>query len=438
MAICLLSTMDTKGRETSFLKKCLEDAGRAVVVVDAGLFEPDGIVPDISRTDVAAAAGVELYRMIGLPRDQVIRDMGRGASVIVKRLYVEGRLDGVLGLGGNQGTAIVCAAIRDLDFGFPKLVISTVGSGNMRPFIGASDIAVLFSVADLQGGPNPVVEPVLRNAAAAMVGMTSTSDVRASAEPRPLVAITALGNTHPAVSRSIGLLRNAGMEVAAFHACGASGSAMERLIAAGRVAAVLELTPHELTEEVIGAGWYQPVEAGRLTAAGRVGIPQVVVPGSMEYLCFGPQDSIPSRFRGRPTYFHNSLNANVRTSRKEMAAVGRVLAERLNQSSGPVAVVLPMEGWSIYGAPGGPLHDGAADAALIRSLTKALHRDIPVHRLPLHINAPAFADHCCELLRGFLKLGKDSRGDPSGVQLERSSNAVGRSTAQPKDVTYLS
>ncbi len=194
----------------------------------------------------------------------------------------------------------------------------------------------------------------------------------------------------------------AGFEVAAFHASGACGSAMERLIGAGRVAAVLDLTLHEVTEEVVGVGWYQPVDKGRLTAAGEMGIPQVVAPGGMEYVCFGPRESVPSGFRRRPTYYHNALNANVRTSRREMAAVGRVMAERLNQAKGPVAVVLPMKGWSIYGAPGGPLHDGAADAAFVRNLTRGLRRDIPVHRLPLHINDRAFAEHCCEVLRGFL------------------------------------
>jgi uncharacterized protein (UPF0261 family) len=177
---------------------------------------------------------------------------------------------------------------------------------------------------------------------------------------------------------------------------------MERLIAARRVAAVLDLTPHEFTEEVVGAGWYQPVEGGRLITAGEMGIPQVVAPGGMEYLCFGPPESVPPRFRRRPTYYHNPLCANVRTSRREMEAVGRALAERLNRAKGPVAFVLPLKGWSIYGGPGGPLHDAAADAAFVQSLTRDLRRDIPVHRLPLHINDPAFAEHCCELLRGFL------------------------------------
>ncbi len=402
MSIGLLGTLDTKGQEVAFLAACLEKRGRSVVVVDVGLFESQGIVPEILRHEVAAAGGADVSTLVQRPRDEVMATMGRGAGEVLRRLYAEGRLDGVLGLGGNQGTAIVCAGMRELPLGFPKLVVSTVASGNIRPYIGASDIAMLFSVGDLLGGPNPVIEVVLRNAAAAMAGMTAGPAVSPPPEASRLVAISALGNTHPAVTRAMDLLRAAGFQVAAFHASGACGTAMEDLVGAGRVAAVLELTPHELTEEVVGVGWYRPVRDGRLTAAGEMGIPQVVAPGGMEYVCFGPRESVPPRFRRRPTYYHNLLNANVRTSRREMAAVGRVLADRLNRSQGPVAVVLPEKGWSIYGAPGGPLHDAAADAAFVRSLTRGLRGDIPVHRLPLHINDPAFAEHCCELLRGFL------------------------------------
>jgi uncharacterized protein (UPF0261 family) len=334
--------------------------------------------------------------------------MGRGAGEVLHRLWAQAELSGVLGLGGNQGTVVVCAAMRELPLGVPKFVVSTIASGNMRPYIGASDIAVMFSVADLLGGPNPVVEPVLRNAAAAITGMVSMPPVSASSN-RPLVAITSLGNTHPAVVRAVEILRGAGLQVAVFHASGACGSAMEQLIRAGRVAAVLELTPHELTEEVLKAGVYQPVEGGRLLAAGEMGIPQVVAPGSVEYLCFGPRESIPARLRRRRTYMHNRSNANVRTSREEMAKVGRVLAERLNRSKGPVAMVLPLKGWSIYGAPGGPLHDAAADAAFVQSITRTLRKDVPVHKLPLHINDPAFAEHCCRLLMEFLGIRQVSK-----------------------------
>ena len=192
---------------------------------------------------------------------------------------------------------------------------------------------------------------------------------------------------------------------------------MERLIRAGRVTAVLELTPHELTEEVLQAGVYQPVEGGRLLAAGEMGIPQVVAPGSLEYLCFGPRESIPAAWRRRRTYMHNRANANVRTSREDMAKVGRVLAERLNRAKGPVAMVVPLKGCSIYGAPGGPLHDRRRRRGFCTITdTPGLRQDIPFHKLPLHINDPAFAEHCCRLLMEFLAKPptlKSKRGMPS-------------------------
>lgn len=399
MAVGLIGTLDTKGLEVAFLKGCLEARGHSLVVIDAGIFEPVGISPDIARDEVARAGGAELITLPTQPREEIMATMGRGSGVILRRLYAEKRLEGVLGIGGNQGTAIVCQALRELPWGVPKLVVSTVASSNLRPYVGYSDIAVVFSVADLVGGPNSIVGPILRNAATAMAGMVSeVAETFEEQAEEPLVAITGLGNTHPAVTRAMSVLRSHGCQVVVFHASGAGGSAMERLVAEGRVGAVLELTPHELTEEVVGEGWYQPVEPGRLTAAARAGIPQVVAPGGIEYLCFGPRDSVPKSYRRRPTYYHNAQCANVRASRQELAAVGRTMAERLNHAKGPVAVVLPLKGWSKYGAPGGPLHDAGAQAAFVQPLTRHLRRDIPVHHLALHINDEAFANHCCTLL----------------------------------------
>lgn len=402
MAIALLGTLDTKGLEVAFLEARVEARGHATLVVDVGVSDPQGATPDVGREDVMAAAGVSPGALRGRERSEIMAAMGRGAAAVLAGLEAQGRLGGVLGIGGNQGTAVVCTAMRGLTLGLPKLVVSTVASGNMRPYVGASDIAVMFSVADLLGGPNGIVDPILDNAAAAIAGMAGAAAARAPGRDVPLVAVTALGNTHAAVTRALAVLRARGYRVAAFHASGVGGTAMEQLVAQGRVAAVLDLTPHELTEEVVGAGWYQPLERGRCTAAGRAGIPQVVAPGALEYLCFGPRDTIPARMRRRRTYDHNPMCAHVPASRAEMAAVGRTLARRLNDAKGPVAVALPLRGWSVYGTAGGPLHDAGAQAAFVRALTAGLRRSIPVHRLPVHINDPAFADHCCDLLAGLL------------------------------------
>lgn len=272
--------------------------------------------------------------------------------------FFEGRIDGVIGLGGNQGTAVSSMAMRVLPFGFPKYLVSTVASGNIRPYVGDRDIGVVFSVGDFLGGANPVTGPILANAVAAVVGMAEHG-ARFVVKPGVrTIAVTTLGNTEPAASRVVKSLQARGFQVVAFHASGAGGSAMEDLIEEGLIHGVLDLTTHELTEEVVGAGAYRPVNPGRLTKAGAKGIPQVVSTGGLEYLCFGLRESIPMRLRKRRITMHNPYNANVKVSRSEMAVVGGVMAERLNAAVGPTAVLIPLKGWSVYGAPGGVLYDG--------------------------------------------------------------------------------
>jgi uncharacterized protein (UPF0261 family) len=217
------------------------------------------------------------------------------------------------------------------------------------------------------------------------------------------IAVTALGNTEPAASRAVKLLKERGFQAVAFHASGAGGSAMEDLIDAGLIQGVFDLTPHELTEEVVGAGAYQPVNPCRLTAAGKKGIPQVVSTGGLEYLCFGPRESIPIRLRKRKTYMHNPYNANVKVARKEMAAVGREMAGRLNTAVGPTAIMVPLKGWSVYGAPGGVLYDGAGNRILLAALREHLKEGIRLKEIDAHINDPAFVDACVDQLISYME-----------------------------------
>jgi uncharacterized protein (UPF0261 family) len=294
-------------------------------------------------------------------------------------------------------------AMRGLPFGFPKYLVSTVASGNIRPYVGNRDIGVVFSVADFLGGRNPVTGPILANAVASVVGMVEHGR-RISPEPgKRTVAVTALGNTEKGASRAVKSLRERGYHVIPFHASGAGGSAMEDLIEEGVIHGVLDLTPHELSEEVVGAGVYMPVKPGRMKAAGRKGIPQVVSTGGMEYLCFGTRDSIPARLKRRRIYMHNPYNANLKISRREMAAVGRTMAERLNEASGPTALYIPMRGWSVYGAPGGPLHDEAGNRAFLAALRSRLDRRIALEEIDAHINDPAFVDACVARLVQFME-----------------------------------
>jgi uncharacterized protein (UPF0261 family) len=402
--IAILATLDTKGEEAAYMRGLVEACGSSVTLIDVGPLGPPVVDPDITKEDIARLAGCKLSDLIQTgERDRIMEAMGEGAGKSLLGLLGEGRLDGVIGIGGNQGSAIASMAMRTLPLGFPKCLVSTVASGNIRPYIGHKDIGVMFSVGDLVGGPNPVTRSVLANAISGLLGMVEGGQRISLKHGEQTVAVTALGNTEPAVSRATRLLRERGFEVVTFHASGAGGSAMEELIEGGFIKAVLDLTPHEVTEEVVGAGAYIPVRAGRLRAAGLMGIPQVVSTGALEYVCFGPRESIPPGMRRRKIYMHNPYNANMRVSREEMAQVGRVIAERLNQARGPTAVLVPRKGWSVYGREGGPLHDSRGDQVLLQALKRHLNSHVWYEEMDVHINDPQFADVCVDVLADLME-----------------------------------
>lgn len=401
--IAILGTLDTKSEEVAYMKGLLEAQGLSATVIDIGPLGPPGIRPDISNEEVARQGRWDLSALIQTgERDRIMEEMGKGALKLLLQLDREGKINGVIALGGNQGSAIASIAMRALPFGFPKYLVSTVASGNIRPYVGHKDIGVVFSVGDFLGGPNPVTKAVLANAVSAVVGMAEHG-ARITMKPgERTIAVTALGNTEPAANQAVRLLREKGFQIIAFHASGAGGSAMEELIEDGIIQGVFDLTPHELTEEVVGAGAYLPVKAGRLRAAGAKGIPQVVSTGGMEYLCFGPRESIPMRLRNRKIYMHNPYNANVKVSRNEMAQVGKTMAERLNEAKGPTAVLIPLRGWSIYGSPGGPLHDALGYKAFLKALRTHLHARVLIKEIDAHINDDLFVDRCVQQLVDFM------------------------------------
>jgi len=404
--IAVLATLDTKGEEAAFIKSLLGSRGYSATIVDIGPLGPPGIRPDVASAEVARLGGKDLAALVRSgERGRIMEGMGKGAATLLSLLHSKGRIDGVIGLGGNQGTAVSATAMRALPYGFPKYLVSTVASGNIRPYVGNKDIGVVFSVADFLGGANPVTTSVLSNAVAAVIGMVEHGEPIAADRSRRTIAVTTLGNTERGASRAVKALRARGFQVIPFHASGAGGSAMEDLIDEGRIDGVLDLTPHELTEEVVGAGVYMPVKPGRLMAAGRKGIPQVVSTGGMEYLCFGTRDSIPLRLRRRRIYMHNPYNANVKISRREMVEVGKAMAKRLNGSAGPTAVFYPRNGWSVYGAAGGPLHDDAGYRAFLGSLKAHLGSAVPLREIDAHINDAAFVDACVDQLVKFMEEG---------------------------------
>jgi uncharacterized protein (UPF0261 family) len=401
--IAILATLDTKGAEVAAMKGLLGTLGYDATVVDIGTLGPPAIPAEISNEQVARQSGWELSDLIRTgERDRIMAEMGKGAGKHLSYLFSENMINGVIGLGGNQGTAVSAMAMRVLPFGFPKVIVSTIASGNIRPYVGDRDIAMVFSVGDFLGGANPVTGPILANAVAAVVGMAAHGTRITVEAGKRIIAVTALGNTEPGASRAVMAFKNRGFEAVAFHASGAGGSAMEDLIVEGLIHGVLDLTPHELTEEVVGAGAYQPVNPGRLAAAGKKGIPQVVSTGGLEYLCFGPRESIPPRLRKRKIYMHNPYNANVKVTRSEMARVGTVMAERLNAATGPTAVLIPLKGWSVYGAPGGVLYDGAGNRALLKTLKDRLRKDIFFEEIDAHINDDGFVDACVNQLIAYM------------------------------------
>ena len=402
--VAIVATLDTKREEAFFVRSLLSDWGNKTTVIDVGALTSAQSGADFTNRQVAHRAGWQLDDLVAQgQRDRIMDAMGEGARSILLGLQKTERLGGVIGIGGNQGTAIAAAAMRPLKFGLPKFLVSTVASGDIRPFIGHNDINILFSVGDMLAGPNDVTRTILKNAAAALDGMVRNGEIVVIDQDRPAVAISELGNTEKAAALAAGLLKNKGMQVIPFHASGAGGSAMEALIAQGHIAGLFDLTPHELSEEYVGLGSYVPVRPGRMSAAAKKGIPQVVSFGGLEYVCFGPRESIPFKMRRRKIVMHNPVNANVKLTRAEMAAVGNLMADRLNASTGPVAVMAPLGGWSVYGAPGGPLYDAVGNKLLLTTLKQNLKPEIDYREIDAHINDPKFVGQCVDRLLEFME-----------------------------------
>ena len=395
-SVVLLGTLDTKGAEYEFMRDRVRDFGCDVILVDAGVTSAS-TAADVSADDVAAAAGDDRAALAAAhDRGPAVAAMTRGAIEVVKRLYAEGRVNGILGAGGSGGTSIVTAAMQALPVGVPKLVVSTVASGDTRPYVGTSDVAMMYSVVDI-AGINGLSEKILTNAAAAIAGMArADASFVSRIEPRPLIGATMFGVTTPCVTLARELLEAKGYEVLVFHATGAGGQSMEALMKAGFITGALDATTTELVDELVGG----VLSAGpdRMEMAGSLGIPQVVSLGALDMCNFGPRDTVPAQFNDRNLYVHNATVTLMRTTEEECAELGRIMARKLNKATGPLTVFIPQGGVSMIAVPGAPFHDAAADAALIRELKAGLRPDVEVVEMATDINDPAFATAMAERL----------------------------------------
>jgi uncharacterized protein (UPF0261 family) len=387
--VVLVGTLDTKGPELRYVRERIREAGCEVILVDAGVRSSDPDV-DISADEVAAAVGEDRPALATAgDRGAAVMAMARGATAIVQRLHTEGRLDGIASVGGSGGSSIAAAAMQALPVGVPKLLVSTMASGDTRPYVGTSDIALMYSVVDI-AGLNQLSERILANAAAAIAGMARAAvGFRTSLPARPVVAATMYGVTTPCVEAAREWLEAHGYEVLVFHATGSGGRAMESLIRSGFISGVLDVTTSELTDEVVGGVFSAGPE--RMDAAAAAGIPQVVSLGAAEMGTFGPPDTVPAGYRDRLLYRHNDSITLMRISAAEAARLGRYIAAKLARASGPVTLFIPRGGLSSLSVPGAVFHDPLADAALFDALRGALDPRIEVVEMDTHINDPAFA-----------------------------------------------
>lgn len=397
--IVLLGTMDTKGTEYAFIRDCLEAQGLQTLLVDVGVFGGASLSIDIPGEEVAVAAGVSLSGLQSdRDRGKAISAMAQGAEKILLKLYEEQRLDGVLALGGSGGSSIACQAMRALPIGVPKIMVSTVAGSDVSAYVGTKDIIMIPSIVDISG-INKISRDVLSKAAGAMAGMVKAR-IQAG-EDKPLIAASMFGNTTVGVELAKSEVEKAGYEVLVFHCTGSGGRTMESLIESGMISGVLDITTTEWADELVGGVFSAGPD--RLLAAARSGVPAVVVPGCLDMVNFGARDTVPAQFEGRLFYQHNPNVTLMRTTPEECEELGKRIAERLNQSKGPVSVVLPLKGISVISAEDEPFYLPEADQALFRSLKQNLRPGIPVAELDCGINDAPFATFCAKLLLAMIE-----------------------------------
>ena len=398
--VVLVGALDTKGQDFAFVKDLIEQQGLQTLVVDFGVMGQPAFDPQVSRAEVARAGGGDLARLAqGDRKDEAMRLVAAGLTAVVRELYGAGKLDGILGMGGSGGTSIATAAMRALPVGVPKVMVSTLGGGDVSAYAGGKDITFIPSIVDV-AGLNRLSRAIYTNAAGAIAGMVKLEKT-AVRDEKPIVVASMFGNTTPCVNHAREIVERAGYEVLVFHATGAGGKTMEGLIADGYSAASLDITTTELADEVCGGVFNAGPE--RCLAAARAGIPAVLVPGCMDMASFWSLDTVPEKYKGRKLYRWNPNVTLMRTNVAENIRMGEMLAAAANASRGPVAVLLPLRGVSMLDSPGGQFWDPEADGACFDAIKKDLRPGIPVLELGHNINDPEFSEAVAETLLGMLR-----------------------------------
>jgi uncharacterized protein (UPF0261 family) len=395
--VVLAGTLDTKGIEYAFVRDRLREQGVDVILVDAGVLGSPLAEPDITREEVAQAGGADLADLAAAgDRGKAVEAMAGGLGVVVRRLHEEGKLDAILGLGGSGGSSLITAAMRELPIGVPKLIVSTVASGDTRPYVGTVDLTMMHSVVDI-AGINQISERILTNAAAAAAAMAkANAGFRSTAQTKPMIGATMFGVTTPCLTVARERLEELGYEVLVFHATGAGGQSMERLMRDGYITGALDVTTTELADDLVGGVFSAGPD--RLEAAGELGIPQVVSLGALDMVNFGPSETVPEKFRDRLLYKHNPTITLMRTTPEENAELGKRLAEKLNGARGPVTLFIPLKGVSLIAVEGQVFHDPAADAALFGAIREHIGDHVEVREVDTDVNDPAFATAMADAL----------------------------------------
>ncbi|GAC1356557.1 MAG: Tm-1-like ATP-binding domain-containing protein [Herpetosiphon sp.] len=398
--VVIVGALDTKGKEFALVKQIIEGQGVKTLVVDFGVLGEPAFVPDIGRDHVAAAGGADLSALrSGDQKDHAMQTMATGLASVVRKLYDDGKLDGILGMGGTGGTSIATTAMRTLPVGVPKVMVSTVGGGDVSAYAGTKDIAFIPSIVDVSG-INRISRTIFANAAGAIAGMVTTPE-QAATEERPLIAASMFGNTTTAVDRARSKVEEQGYEVLVFHATGTGGKTMESLISDGYIVGSLDITTTELADYVCGGVFNAGPE--RCLAAAHAGIPTVLVPGCVDMANFDGIETVPERYRGRNLYQWNPNVTLLRTNVEENQQIGRMLARAANESKAPITVLLPLKGVSMLDSEGGRFWDPVADQACYDAIRENLRSGIPVIEIDHNINDPEFADAAAQTLLRLLK-----------------------------------